>query len=125
MNTLFYILINTNHDCFAKGIISNNDTGNSFKDISKHTQFEGPSPDEIALLKGSKNHCGFLLKGADSRICTVMDSNNKNFLIEKIFLFKFDSNRKMMSMIIKFEDKFFLMTKGADTSIESRSIYKP
>ena len=70
--------------------------------MRKHTEFEGPSPDEIAILKASKDYCGFLLKGADSRICTLVDKNNENFIVEKIFIFKFDSNRKMMSMVIKY-----------------------
>ena len=65
------------------------------------------------------------MKGADSRLCTLTDKENHNYVIEKLFIFKFDSNRKMMSMIIKYEDKYFLMTKGADTSINNRSIYKP
>ena len=45
--------------------------------MRKHTEFEGPSPDEIAILKASKDYCGFLLKGADSRICTLVDKNNE------------------------------------------------
>ena len=30
-----------------------------------------------------------------------------------------------MSIIIKYDDKYFLLCKGADTSIVDRSIYKP
>lgn len=30
-----------------------------------------------------------------------------------------------MSIIIKFEEKYFLLVKGADTSINERSIFKP
>ena len=65
------------------------------------------------------------MKGADSRLCTLTDKENHNYVIEKLFIFKFDSNRKMMSMIIKYDDKYFLMCKGADVSIEENAVYKP
>jgi magnesium-transporting ATPase (P-type) len=34
--------------------------------------------------------------------------------------FPFDSNRKRMSLIVNWENRYFLMTKGADSSLLNR-----
>lgn len=77
--------------------------------------YQASSPDELALIQGAKQ-CGF----------TLMERNSKNMLIENEFTAKiedyhilaeipFDSTRKRMSLLVRFEGKIFLMCKGADS----------
>lgn len=42
--------------------------------------------------------------------------------IEKLFVFKFDSTRKMMSVVVRYEGKLLLLVKGADNALADRSI---
>ena len=83
--------------------------------------FEGPSPDEIALLRGTRDYCNLYLKGQNSNL-VILSNGVETLKIEKLFVFKFDSTRKMMSVIIRFQDKLFLLTKGADNAIAEKSI---
>lgn len=39
------------------------------------------------------------------------------YKIEKLFIIPFNSVRKRMSIIVKFENKIYLFTKGADNII--------
>ena len=51
-----------------------------------------------------------------------MDRHNQTHELEKYFVFKFDSNRKLMSVIVGYRGKFFLLTKGADNTVADKSI---
>lgn len=42
-------------------------------------------------------------------------------IAKKVFVFDFDSDRKLMSCIIELDGQFYLFAKGADTSIIERS----
>lgn len=88
--------------------------------FSNYIDFQGPSPDEIALLRGCRDNFNFYLKGSNSK-CNILFNDGTTNEIEKYFVFKFDSTRKMMSVIVKFEEKYFLMVKGADNTVAERS----
>lgn len=95
---MFLLLINVCHECFSKS--KDIDQHNSFSSILEAIDYEGPSPDEIALLRGSRDYCSLLFKGADNKSVILQDKYQKIIQIDKLFVFKFDSNRKMMSVII-------------------------
>jgi len=44
------------------------------------------------------------------------------FEIQKLFVFKFDSKRKLMSVLIQMNNEYFLLTKGADSSVAEWSL---
>ena len=79
-------------------------------------EFEGPSPDEVALLKAAYQ-VGFKFVSNENKIMTVQyQQTNKVF--ELLKLIEFDSDRKRMTVIVKTETSICVFTKGADTSIE-------
>ena len=121
LNDLFYLNINTCHNCFSK--IKPKLKTNKYSELKKKIKYEGPSPDEIALLNGTKNYCDYLLKNStQNEIIIIKKKDNKKLKIEKISNFEFDSNRKMMSVIVKINNNIFQMVKGADNSLIEKSI---
>jgi phospholipid-transporting ATPase len=103
------------------------------KALAENIKYCGPSPDEISLLTGCKDSCDFFFVGADAKRVVIQTPKVK-FEVEKLVLNEFESNRKMMSVLIRFQNKGklflfvlkfeliagFLMCKGADQSILSR-----
>lgn len=83
--------------------------------------FEGPSPDEIALLRGSQFNFDIFLKSQNSKHL-IISNNGHDLEIEKLFFFNFDSDRKMMSVLVRLQEKYFLMVKGADNTIAERAL---
>jgi len=78
-------------------------------------QYQASSPDELALIQGAKQ-AGL----------TLLDKSQKEMVIQNVLLkrvekyeilaeFPFDSTRKRMSLIVRFEGQLILMTKGADS----------
>ena len=70
------------------------------KELANNLKFCGPSPDEISLLTGCKDICQFFFVGADSKRVVIQTPEVK-FEVEKIISNEFESNRKMMSVLIK------------------------
>ena len=77
--------------------------------------YTSPSPDEIALCKAAKQF-GTILKARKGKTVVVeIEGEEQEFQV--IMNFEFDSDRKSQSIIIKKDDKYYLMIKGADSSI--------
>jgi magnesium-transporting ATPase (P-type) len=78
-------------------------------------QYQASSPDELALIQGAKQ-AGL----------TLLEKSQKEMVIQNVLLkrvekyeilaeFPFDSTRKRMSLIVRYDGKLILMTKGADS----------
>lgn len=64
----------------------------------------GPSPDEISLLESCKDVCRFFFIGADSSKVVIQTLTDK-FEVEKLIMNEFESDRKMMSVLIKYNNR--------------------
>jgi phospholipid-transporting ATPase len=84
-------------------------------DDDSNRNYTSPSPDEIALCTFAK-YLGLELMARKSSIVTL-DHFGQPVQIEVTVNFEFDSERKMQSVIIKHEDQYFLLIKGADSAI--------
>ena len=76
----------------------------NIKAMANNIKYCGPSPDEISLLSGCKDFCGFFFIGADSSKVVIQTQNIK-FEVEKLICNEFESDRKMMSVLIKYNGK--------------------
>ena len=63
-----------------------------------------------------------IVKGSDSKYVYIQDELKKLIQVEKKFVFKFDSTRKLMSCVIEYEGDLLLFVKGADSSVASRAL---
>ena len=83
--------------------------------------YQASSPDELALINAAYK-CGYKFLNRTANSVTVQINfgipENWNTLIE----FPFDSSRKRMSLIVENKNKYFLMTKGADSVMMDRCI---
>ena len=59
------------------------------------------------------------MKGADREKIILLHRRKGDMEIQKVFEFPFDSFRKRMSNIVKINGKYFMVMKGADSSILS------
>lgn len=57
------------------------------------------------------------MKGADREKIVLLDKQEGNLEIQKIYDFPFDSFRKRMSNIVKIKSKYFMVMKGADSAV--------
>lgn len=53
------------------------DSETSFDTLIGNIDFEGPSPDEIALLWGCRDYGSMVLKGSDANYVIIEESNKK------------------------------------------------
>eukprot|EP01063_Lacrimia_lanifica_P031426 TRINITY_DN5178_c0_g1_i3.p1 TRINITY_DN5178_c0_g1~~TRINITY_DN5178_c0_g1_i3.p1 ORF type:complete len:1449 (+),score=423.25 TRINITY_DN5178_c0_g1_i3:68-4348(+) len=78
--------------------------------------YEGTSPDEVALVKAAADN-GFALLKRTSKIMDLMIGGQK-VSFEIICELEFTPTRKMMSIVLKDEaGKMIILTKGADSSV--------
>jgi phospholipid-translocating P-type ATPase (flippase) len=78
--------------------------------------YQSSSPDEIALLEGAKQYgYQFSKKTSDSISILTHDNQLQRWVI--ILELPFDADRKRMSVIAKHENIYYLLTKGADSSM--------
>eukprot|EP00981_Chlorochromonas_danica_P009358 scaffold2636_cov176-Ochromonas_danica.AAC.12 len=116
---------------------NNDDTIHDAKELEDRLQAE--SPDEVALILAAAQHCGVLLRSRSSHEIVSQGlgkyfSNplpgNVEERVEILAVNEFDSDRKMMSILIrvlnsgnsgeKVPNKIYLLCKGADSSILRR-----
>lgn len=79
-------------------------TEKELAEFAENLMICGPSPDEIALLEATKKKFRFFFTGSDSHKVIVQAAGVK-IEIEKLLFNGFDSVRKMMSVLVKFNDK--------------------
>lgn len=89
------------HQSFINNLYYNK---NELALLADNIKFCGPSPDEISLLSASKNICHFFFIGNDNNRVVIQTPHLK-FEVEKLFLNEFESERKMMSVLIKYNGK--------------------
>ncbi|CAD8081967.1 unnamed protein product [Paramecium sonneborni] len=76
------------------------------------------SSDEMALINYFLNQ-GVELAEDDNNYLIKID-DQINYRIEKVYLIQFSSDRKRMSIIVRFQNQLYLFCKGADSVILSR-----
>lgn len=103
----YLTLASTCHDCVIE-----------ITDDAEIINYEGPSPDEICLVTAAKQQ-GYVFLGTTSN-STLVDIKDQKTEFELISLFEFDNKRKMMSVLIKHNNKYKLFAKGADSAILNR-----
>ena len=86
------------------------------------------SPDELALIEGAKQ-IGLVLKSKTATTMTIENRTRGEPFTQAVYEMKaefpFDSTRKRMSLMIKLgDDKYILMTKGADSIMLPRIAFK-
>ncbi|CAI2367483.1 unnamed protein product [Moneuplotes crassus] len=84
--------------------------------------YQSSSPDESALVEGSKE-VGIVLKDRTKDTMTIsIDGEEEAY--EICIEFPFDSTRKRMSVVIQKNNKYYLLTKGADNIMNPRINWK-
>ena len=86
--------------------INHNDSNfiSNFKQLASEIKYSGASPDEICLLTACKQYFKNFLIGSNDKI-NIIQSKSHRFEIKKLLVNEFDSERKMMSVLIKRGDK--------------------
>lgn len=77
--------------------------------------FEGPSPDEVALLRAAER-VGFRFLSCENKVIRV-EYGGRVRVFELLKLIEFDSDRKRMSVALRGDSEVIVFVKGADTSI--------
>lgn len=84
-------------------------------DETKGIVYESESPDELALINMAKDFgFKFLKRDKTSILVEISKSVHR---IEVVTCFPFSSDRKRMSVIVKWRDSYILYIKGADNVI--------
>lgn len=84
----------------------------------KEMKYQGPSPDEIALVDFAKKH-SYCYQGTLKKTLKL-DIMKQTHDYELLHLFEFNSDRKRMSIIIRDHEVIKLYIKGADNVIKER-----
>lgn len=81
-------------------------------------EYQGSSPDEIALVKGlAQMGCAF--KGRKPRSVCI-SAGGRELVYELLALIEFNSTRKRMSVLVRHQGEVRLIMKGADTVVVDR-----
>ena len=80
-------------------------------------EYKGENPDEIVLVD-SASRMGFSYVGGDQTVANLR-IKNKDMKFEILEIFKFSSDRGMMSVIVKRKGKMFLYCKGGDKKLKA------
>lgn len=90
------------------------------KDIPGHKDFKAQSPDEAALVSAARD-MGFALEGRTRRgVMVNVQGEEREYQLLNIL--EFNSTRKRMSVIVKFDNRILLICKGADSIIYERLV---
>ncbi|ORX95023.1 phospholipid-translocating P-type ATPase [Basidiobolus meristosporus CBS 931.73] len=85
---------------------------------TQETEFESPSPDEVAILSALKENKITLVNRKKNKMTISMLGKRAEFTVLQVL--GFDSDRKRMSVIVETKDGIELYCKGADSMILSR-----
>lgn len=85
-----------------------------FDPLTNKIKYQASSPDELALVEGGAalGYC-FLNRSSNEVSIKIWDREPENWITHVEF--PFDSSRKRMSVIVEHKNKYYLMTKGADS----------
>ncbi|KAK6943357.1 hypothetical protein RJ641_024459 [Dillenia turbinata] len=93
-------------------------SGNELSEGVEAIEYQGESPDELALVSTASAYGYTLCERTSGHI--VIDVNGEKLRLDVLGLHEFDSVRKRMSVVIKFPNgSVKVLVKGADTSILS------
>lgn len=84
-------------------------------DKTGEIQYQASSPDELALINGAKQMGFTLLEKSTTEMVIQNEYTNKRDVYEILAEFPFDSTRKRMTLIVRYEGKIIMLTKGADS----------
>jgi len=81
-------------------------------------EYAAQSPDELALIKGARS-VGVIYCKRTAKVITI-EKKKRRHDFEILDEIPFDSDRKRMSLLVRCENRYLLMTKGADSIIIPR-----
>ena len=99
----FFVCMAVNHSAMVEGTDKSN-----FKYASQ-------SPDELALILGAKS-VGVIYSQRTAKVITITVGEQRRDY-EILHEIPFDSDRKRMSLILKYQNEYLCFTKGADSVI--------
>jgi magnesium-transporting ATPase (P-type) len=91
--------------------------------VLKKDVYQGPSPDEITLVESARI-MGYKYLRSSSATITI-EIRGKETEFELLELFPFDSDRKRMSVVLRYHNQIRMFTKGADSIIKGRLTETP
>lgn len=83
------------------------------------TKYSASSPDELALVMGAK-FCGITYLERTTSSLTIQLYEGSIERYEILAEFPFDSTRKRMTLLVRFNNKYLVLTKGADSIMMPR-----
>mgnify|MGYP002382337796 CR=1 FL=1 len=83
--------------------------------VAAGEDFEGPSPDEVALLRAAKQ-AGFRFISCENRLVSVQQGG-RGRRWEVLRVLEFDSDRKRMAVVLRGDEGLAVFAKGADSAI--------
>ena len=101
-----------------------NDVEIDIKKFEKNSKIEymAISSDEKCLVNFSR-YCGFIYKNKINNNTIIIEKNfendNEDITFIKCYILEFTSERRRMSVIIKYENKYYLYIKGSDNVINN------
>lgn len=78
-------------------------------------QYQASSPDELALINGAKQMGLVLLEKSTTSMIIQNEYTGQKDTYEILAEFPFDSTRKRMTLIVRFNGEIIMLTKGADS----------
>lgn len=91
--------------------------------VKGQTVMSGTSQDELIVIDVSGESLYYTLLRRDSESIVLKDNQDNSEIVVKLCrTFEFESDRKMMTVIVKMGGKQYAFVKGADTSIEPRCV---
>lgn len=86
--------------------------------------YQASSPDELALIQGAKQS-GLVLKERSQQFIKIRNELTGGIEDYEILReFPFDSDRKRMTLIVKYNNQYLLMCKGADSIMLPRTKFR-
>lgn len=83
--------------------------------MTNETTYQASSPDELALIQGAKQ-CGMVLCERSQNFIKVFNEiTGEEEVYEILREFPFDSDRKRMTLIVRYQGAYLLLCKGADS----------
>jgi magnesium-transporting ATPase (P-type) len=117
-----FFIITTCHEClrdkaFTSTPSVSSKSKNDADEAEETSVYQGPSPDEVALLNAAKK-IGFEFVSTENKVTTVL-YNSKEYKFKMLRVVEFNSDRKRMTVVVESKGVVFTFVKGADSAIRS------